>query len=238
MGKPMQIPRPGHPGRWGRVQLFDDLFATREVIGHADLEEGGGKAVGEVEVIAGAADVGGAGFSAREPVLIFHSGANADAIGNGEVRAATEGYEVIAYGGAQLVEVRGKIERTAACGDLEVGAPTTVVSVVTDPIFKSPLFGGGVLENADGIEGQFGTPVGGDVYIPEDSIAYGVLRSVVGDCVGKQAASLDINPAGGTGYSLSESKRGASSQHSQNENSSFQWMASIGRGMGSGSTSV
>jgi hypothetical protein len=37
---------------------------------------------------------------------------------------------------------------------------------------------------------------------------------------------------------LSDSKRGGSSQHSQDEDNSFQWMASIGRGMGSVSTSV
>jgi hypothetical protein len=114
----------------------------------------------------------------------------------------------------------------------------TVVSVVTGAILKGPLFGRGVLEDTDRIEGQFGAPVGGDVYVPEDAVAYGVLWGVIGDCVRKQATALNINSTGRTGDSLSESKRGRSSQHSQDEDNSFQWMASIGRGMGSGSTSV
>ena len=59
VGHPMQIIRPGYPGRWLRLQLLD-LFATREVIGYADLEEGGGKAVGEVKVFSGAAAARGA----------------------------------------------------------------------------------------------------------------------------------------------------------------------------------
>lgn len=59
VGHLMQIARPGSPGRWVTVQLLD-LFAARDVVGYADLEEGGGKAVGEVEVFSGAAAAGGA----------------------------------------------------------------------------------------------------------------------------------------------------------------------------------
>ena len=220
-----------------RVELFD-LFATREVVGYADLEEGGSEAVGLILVVPGTTAAGGALLAAGEPALVFQSGANADAIGDGEVRATAEGDDVIADGGAVLVEREVLIENGIARRDLGVGAPATVVTVVTCTVLKRPLFGRGVLEDGDGIVGQLGAPMGGKVHIAEDAIPDGVLRSIVGDCVGKEPARLNINPTGGTGYSLSESKRGASSQHSQDEDNSFQWMASSGRGMGSGSTSV
>jgi hypothetical protein len=231
-GEPLHIIHPGYPGRWVGKQLLD-LLATREVIGYAHLEERRGKAVGEVLVVTGATDVGGTLGSACEPVLVLHSGANAEAIGYGEVRTAAEGDEVIADRRTQLIELGGKIERTIACGGLEVRAPTAVVPVVTDSILKSPLFSGGVLEDRNRIEGQLGSPVGGEIYVPEDAITDGVLRSIVGDCVGKEPACLNIKTTSRTGYSLSESKRGESSRHSQDEDNSFQWMASIGRGMGS-----
>jgi hypothetical protein len=38
VGKPVQIIRPGYPGKWVRVQLLN-LFATREVVGYANLNE-------------------------------------------------------------------------------------------------------------------------------------------------------------------------------------------------------
>src|ERR1700761_4464308 len=73
-----------------------DLFAAGEVVGYAYLEEGWREAVGQILVIPGAADVGRPLGAAGEPVLIFHPGANADAVGEGDVHAAAEGDEVIA----------------------------------------------------------------------------------------------------------------------------------------------
>ena len=199
------------------------------MVGDAYLEEGRGEAVGEVLADSRSADADGPAESSSEPILVLCIGANANPIGDSKVRTATESDQVIAQRGLPLVEPWDGVKSPSSSRYFNKGAVAAVVTVVTYAVLESPLFCGGVLLDRDGVVIQLGAPVGSNVGNAEDPVTDGVLRSVVGNGVGEGRACIDIDLSDGAGHGLSESKRGASSQYSQDENNSFQWMASIGR---------
>jgi hypothetical protein len=82
------------------------------------------------------------------------------------------------------------------------------------------------------VEVKLSSPVRGEIEGAKHTVAQGILWGVVWTRIGKSGARLDINNASSPGYGLPESEGRAHSQHSQDEDSSFQWMASIGRSMG------
>ena len=216
-----------------------DLIATEEVIGDAHFEEERRQAVGEIDGLNGnVVDDLGAAHATRKPVLILPGRANANAAGEGDVHASAEDGNVVAGRGSVLIEIGGEVEGASPSRRPKKGRVTAVVAVVTYAVLKSRLFGRRVFLDRGGVIVELSSPMGSNVGQAEDAIAYVMLRRVIGVAVNEGHARLKINGASRARYVLSESKRGARSQHSQDEDNSFQWKASIGRGLGLLSTSV
>lgn len=144
-----------------------DVPATGEVVRNADLNQEGGEAVGKVGVKARAADAKSTLKTSCEPFLILRITANADAGGDLNICTTTKREQVVTQRFIALIEGRDGVKGATPRSELDKGIVTTVGAVVTRTVFKSPLFGRGVLLDRNRVEVQLGSQCGVKSKVPK-----------------------------------------------------------------------
>jgi hypothetical protein len=200
--------------------------AAGEVVGESDLIQDGSEAVREANIYSWAAAVRSC-LTAGEPMLIVHANTHIEAIGKLGVDASAESEEVITRSEASLVEAWGGIEGSASGRAPQIGVITAVGAVITDAVLKGGFLRGRMLADIDLVEVELCSPMGSEIKSGINAVAVGILRRVVRVGESEGPACLEVTSSGGVGGCLSQRKGRARSQHSEDEDSSFQRVVSM-----------
>ncbi len=186
-----------NPGLFAQVDELSNYASACEVICNANLIQNGRQAMGEVDIGPGATAIWWACLAARKPVLVIHPKAEVDVFSDLGINSSTEGKEVIARGGACLIEVRCEVERAATRRTPQVRIIATIGAMVPHAVFKCALLRRGVLLDINLVVVQFSAPMRGEVKGAVHTKAESLLGGVVWVAQGKGGSYLKITRASG-----------------------------------------